>query len=85
MNVTKISAAADDRAALVAIMTGLGERDLSLPADASTEPPLPVGEHWVTSGGASLANGVIVYVHGGGFTHRNPRLIIRPAVRCWIA
>jgi virginiamycin B lyase len=29
----------------------------------------------VTSGGASLDNGVIVYVHGGGFTHRNPPLM----------
>lgn len=75
MNVNKIAAAPDDRAALLATMTGLGKRDLTLPPDASTEPPLPVGEHWVTAHGASLDNGVIVYVHGGGFTHRNPPLM----------
>jgi monoterpene epsilon-lactone hydrolase len=75
MDVTKISGSPDERAALLATMTGLGGRDLSLPADASTEAPLPVGEHWVTAAGASLDNGVIVYVHGGGFTHRNPPLM----------
>ncbi|NMO57497.1 alpha/beta hydrolase [Actinoplanes sp. TBRC 11911] len=56
-------------------MTGLGGRDLSLPVGASIEAPLPVGEHWVTAAGASVENGVIVYVHGGGFTHRNPPLM----------
>jgi len=75
MDVTSIPATADDRAAAFAVLTGLGGRDLTLPADASTEPVLPVGEHWVTSGEADLANGVVVYVHGGGFSHRNPPLM----------
>lgn len=75
MDVTRIPAAAADRAAAFAVLTGLGSRDLTLPADASTSPPLPVGEHWVTSGDADVANGVVVYVHGGGFSHRNPPLM----------
>ena len=75
MDVTRIPATPDDRAAAFAVLTGLAERDLALPADASTAPVLPVGEHWVTSGDADLANGVLVYVHGGGFSHRNPPLM----------
>jgi monoterpene epsilon-lactone hydrolase len=75
VDVTRIPAAAADRAAAFAVLTGLGSRDLTLPADASTSPPLPVGEHWVTSGDADVANGVVVYVHGGGFSHRNPPLM----------
>jgi virginiamycin B lyase len=75
MDVTRIPATPDDRAAAFAVLTGLAGRDLTLPADASTAPPLPIGEHWVTSGDADLANGVVVYVHGGGFSHRNPPLM----------
>jgi virginiamycin B lyase len=75
MDVTRIPAAPDDRAAAFAVLTGLGDRDLTLPADASTIPALPAGQHWVTSGEADLANGVVVYVHGGGFSHRNPPLM----------
>jgi monoterpene epsilon-lactone hydrolase len=75
MDLTRIPTSAADRAAVFASIAALGERDLSLPPDASTVPPLPVGEHWVTSGNASLSNGVVVYVHGGGFTHRNPPLM----------
>jgi monoterpene epsilon-lactone hydrolase len=75
MDVSRIPAAPDARAAAFAVLTGLGSRDLTLPADASTQPVLPVGEHWVTSGDADPANGIVVYVHGGGFSHRNPPLM----------
>jgi epsilon-lactone hydrolase len=77
MDVTRIPAGPDDRAAVFAALTSLNGRDFTLPADASTEPVLPVGEHWVASGDADLANGVVVYVHGGGFSHRNPPLMNR--------
>jgi virginiamycin B lyase len=73
MDVTRIPTT--EREAVFATIAGLDQRDLTLPADASLTPPLPVGEHWVTSGDASLDNGVLVYVHGGGFTHRNPPLM----------
>jgi monoterpene epsilon-lactone hydrolase len=36
MDVTRIPAAPDDRDAAFAVLTGLGDRDLTLPADAST-------------------------------------------------
>jgi monoterpene epsilon-lactone hydrolase len=75
MDVTRIPAAPEDRAAAFAVLTGLSERDLTLPADGSTKPVVPAGEHWVTSGNADVANGVVVYVHGGGFSHRNPPLM----------
>jgi virginiamycin B lyase len=75
MDITRIPASAVDRAAVFTALNGLGERDLTLPPDADRTPVLPVGDHWVTAGPASLANGVIVYVHGGGFTHRNPPLM----------
>jgi monoterpene epsilon-lactone hydrolase len=75
MDITRIPTGPGGRAAVLAAIGALGQRDLTLPADASLTPPLPVGEHWVTAGGASLANGVLVYVHGGGFTHRNPPLM----------
>jgi epsilon-lactone hydrolase len=75
MDLTRIPTTPSDRTAVFAAITGLGDRDLTLPADASPAPALPVGEHWVTSGDATLDNGVLVYVHGGGFTHRNPPLM----------
>jgi monoterpene epsilon-lactone hydrolase len=81
MDVTRIPAAPGDRTAAFAALTGLGSRDLTLPADASTSPALPAGEHWVTSGDADVANGVVVYVHGGGFNHRHPPLMNRIADR----
>jgi monoterpene epsilon-lactone hydrolase len=75
MDITRIPAAAADRAAVMAAFGGLATRDLTLPADASIAPVLPVAPHWVTSGAATLDYGVIFYVHGGGFTHRNPPLM----------
>ena len=75
MDVTRIPTRPGEREAVFAAITGLGARDLTLPAGASLTPPVPVGEHWVTAPGASLENGVLMYVHGGGFTHRNPPLM----------
>lgn len=75
MDLTRIPTTEGDRAAVFAAITALGERDLTLPADASAAPAVPVGEHWVTSGDATVGNGLLVYVHGGGFTHRNPPLM----------
>ena len=75
MNLTRIPTSPAERSAAFDAIAALGERDLTLPPDASQTPPLPVGPHWVTSGDATLDNGVLVYVHGGGFTHRNPPLM----------
>jgi len=75
MDVTRIPTLPGEREAVFAAITGLGARDLTLPAGTSLTPPVPVGEHWVTAAGASLENGVLMYVHGGGFTHRNPPLM----------
>ena len=78
VDTTRIPAAAD-RQAVIATIKSLGVRDLTPAAGTSRTPPLPVGEHWITAPGASLTNGVLVYVHGGGFTHRNPPLMNRLA------
>jgi len=75
MDVTRIPTTPADREAVLAAIGGLGSRDLTLPAGTSLTPPLPVGEHWVTAAGASIDNGILMYVHGGGFTHRNPPLM----------
>jgi monoterpene epsilon-lactone hydrolase len=75
MDITRLATSPQDREAVFAAVTGLGNRDLTLPAEVSLTPPLPVGEHWVTAPGASLDRGVLVYVHGGGFTHRMPPLM----------
>jgi virginiamycin B lyase len=80
MDLTRIPTNGPDREAVFAAITGLGSRDLTLPADVSQTPPLPVGEHWVTAPGATTGRGVLVYVHGGGFTHRNP-----PLMNLWAA
>ncbi|MET3427819.1 virginiamycin B lyase [Actinoplanes tereljensis] len=75
MDLTDIPTTPQEREAVFAAVTGLGGRDLTLPAGVSLTPPLPVGEHWVTAPGASLDRGVLVYVHGGGFAHRMPDLM----------
>jgi virginiamycin B lyase len=75
MDVTRIPAAPGGREAVFAALAALGGRDLTLPADAGTDPVLPVAPHWVTSGDATLARGVIFYVHGGAFVHRNPPIM----------
>ena len=75
VDTTRIAASTAERQAVIKTIKSLGVRDLTLPAGTSRTPPLPVGEHWITASGASLANGVLVYVHGGGFTHRNPPLM----------
>lgn len=75
MDITRITTTPQEREAVFAALTGLGHRDLTRPGGVSVTPPLPVGEHWVTAPGASIDNGVLVYVHGGGFSHRNPPLM----------
>ena len=79
MDLNRIPASAAERQAVLTTLKSLGVRDLSLRAGTSLTPPVPVGEHWVTAAGASLTAGVLVYVHGGGFTHRNPPLMNRLA------
>ena len=81
MDVTRIPAepdAATASAELTAVLGGLGS--VRLPADAGLSPLLPgtggVPGVWVTAGGpASAEDGVILYVHGGGFEHRRPELM----------
>jgi epsilon-lactone hydrolase len=75
MDITRIATTPQEREVVFAALTGLGHRDLTLPEGVSLTPPLPVGEHWVTAPGAALDRGVLVYVHGGGFNHRNPPLM----------
>lgn len=63
----------------------LGGRSLALPPDADPSPVLPGSANlpgsadlpgvWVSAPGAALDNGVLLYVHGGGFEHRMPDLI----------
>jgi epsilon-lactone hydrolase len=81
MDLTTIPTAAEDVAAAFAAIAGLGALDLALSPGTSLEPPVPVGEHWVTAAGASATNGVLMYVHGGGFTQRKPPLMNRFAER----
>ncbi|WP_213012893.1 alpha/beta hydrolase fold domain-containing protein [Paractinoplanes toevensis] len=75
MDLHRIPTTPQDRETVFAAITGLGGRDLTLPAEVSLTPPLLVGEHWVTAPGASIERGVLVYVHGGGFAHRMPALM----------
>ncbi|WP_405666750.1 alpha/beta hydrolase [Streptomyces sp. NBC_01166] len=82
MDITRIPAEPDPTTAAEAVMTelaGLGIRSFALPADAGLDPVLPgsggVTAVWVTAGGASVEEGVVLYVHGGGFEHRMPELM----------
>jgi virginiamycin B lyase len=82
MDVTRISAEPDATSAAAAVMAelaSLGSRSFALPADADLSPVLPesggVSAVWVTAGGASAEEGVVLYVHGGGFEHRMPELM----------
>ncbi|MEU0302006.1 alpha/beta hydrolase fold domain-containing protein [Streptomyces sp. NPDC006175] len=82
MDITHIPAEPDPTAAAAAVMAelaGLGSRSLTLPADAELDPVLPrsggVPAVWVRAGGASVEEGVVLYVHGGGFEHRMPELM----------
>ncbi|WP_406416146.1 alpha/beta hydrolase [Streptomyces sp. NBC_00873] len=82
MDVTRISAEPDATSAAAAVMAelaSLGSRSFALPADADLRPVLPesggVSAVWVTAGGASVEEGVVLYVHGGGFEHRMPELM----------
>src|SRR5690606_32995332 len=66
-------------AAVMAQVLALGERSFDLPEDISTEPVLAhsggCAGTWLTADGACLDEGVVLYVHGGGFHHRMPDLI----------
>ncbi|MEU8706340.1 alpha/beta hydrolase fold domain-containing protein [Streptomyces sp. NPDC048565] len=82
MDITRIPAEPDATTAVGAVMAelaGLGSRSFALPADADLSPVLPesggVPTVWVTAGGASVEQGVVLYVHGGGFEHRMPELM----------
>lgn len=82
MDITRIPAEPDPTTAAAAVMAelaGLGSRSFALPADADLSPALPesggVPAVWVTAGGASVEEGVVLYVHGGGFEHRMPELM----------
>lgn len=47
----------------------------TLPADADLSPVLATGGipgDWLRTGGQSAADGVTIYVHGGGFAHSKP-------------
>nr|PPQ62177.1 hypothetical protein C5F59_04840 [Streptomyces sp. QL37] len=60
-------------------LAGLGSRSFTLPDDAELDPVLPgsggVTAVWVRAAGASVEEGVVLYVHGGGFEHRMPELM----------
>lgn len=84
MEVARIPAEPDPATAAAAVraaLGGLGSRSLALPPDADPGPALPAGAGarlpgvWVSAPGASVENGVVLYVHGGGFEHRMPDLM----------
>src|SRR5690349_2765824 len=82
MDVNYVPAEPDADAAVAAVMAeigSLGSRSFELPADADLSPVLlesgGVSAVWVTAGGASVEEGVVLYVHGGGFEHRMPGLM----------
>jgi monoterpene epsilon-lactone hydrolase len=77
MDITHIPAEPGAVAAVMAIMSGLGERSMELPADGVAR-EVPEG-FLVTAGSVPAGAGVLVYVHGGGFEHRKPDLMNRVA------
>ncbi|GAA3094599.1 alpha/beta hydrolase [Streptosporangium carneum] len=81
MQVTHIPVTPEEAAAAMAEMRTLFSAPPALPADAELTPVLPrtggVPGVWVTaphrSAGEDVGEtGVTIYVHGGGFEHRNP-------------
>lgn len=82
MNINRIPAEPDAATAAGAVRStlgGLGSRSLTLPAEADLTPALPgtggLPGVWVTASGAAVENGVVLYVHGGGFEHRMSELM----------
>ncbi|MEU8057449.1 nitroreductase/quinone reductase family protein [Microbispora bryophytorum] len=83
LNVTRVPATSDDRAAVTASIRALVTDPPALAADVS--PALPhtggVPGRWVsTAGGSATEDGVTLYVHGGGFEHTQPTL--EPLMAC---
>ncbi|SEG94241.1 virginiamycin B lyase [Nonomuraea solani] len=76
MNVTHLPATPHEQDAVRTRMSEIFSDPPALPADAGLDPVLPeTGEvpgTWVTAGGLAIGTGVIVYVHGGGFSFSNP-------------
>lgn len=72
-----IPAAPEDVAAVFAQFERLAEGVPDPPADADLTPLLPdvggVAGRWVNASGRRADAGVVVYVHGGGFMHTEPR------------
>ncbi|MBB1246086.1 alpha/beta hydrolase, partial [Streptomyces durbertensis] len=82
MDLVRLTAEPDPASAVDTISTlfeQLADQPRGLPHDARLDPVLPPGEgvagDWVSAGGPGAAdNGVVLYVHGGGFTLREPEL-----------
>ncbi len=80
MNISRIPANPDPATAAAEVskvFEGIAALDLTLPegAGAPVVPEVEAPGIWVSAAGADAADGVIVYVHGGGFVHRMPDLI----------
>ncbi len=74
----RISATADDTAAVLAQIHALAKHVPELPDDADLAPVLPstggVRGQWVNASGCSAREtGVVLYAHGGGFADTEPR------------
>ncbi|MFG3254858.1 alpha/beta hydrolase [Streptomyces sp. NPDC048172] len=74
----KIPAAPGDVAAVMAQLQALAAGAPDLPGDADLSPALPLADEapgqWVNGSGRPAAEaGAVVYVHGGGFAHTDPR------------
>ncbi|WP_157036298.1 alpha/beta hydrolase fold domain-containing protein [Streptomonospora alba] len=82
MDVNHITAEPDPDTAVAAYTSQLARLDAppALPGDAELGPALPEAADLPAvrvsaAGAAPAAEGVVIYVHGGGFEHRTPKVI----------
>ncbi|MFB4288937.1 alpha/beta hydrolase [Nonomuraea sp. ATR24] len=78
LTITHVPASQHESDAVRARMQQVFSDPPVLDGDAELRPLLPetggVPATWVTSGGATIEDGVTVYVHGGGFSFSNPAM-----------
>lgn len=76
MDHSRIALSSADANAAVNALQSLFGSPFTLPADADTAAALPhsggIHGQWVSAGGATAGDGVLLYIHGGGFAAGDP-------------